>query len=308
VFLTGRIRTAAEPESLLANRAADAVATARTWIAEPQWYVKVAANREAEIRPCMSYIQGCVGHVFRGLPGTCVLNPRAGNELDWPRPSRVSQARTVAVIGGGPAGLEAARPAAERAEIGLSLAWWERELERLRVQVKLRAEVSPDHVPDANHVIWAIGAHLAQTAIWRLRPWIRDGLPGSAHAVHAREVLADEIAARDRIAEIDEGSGWPAFTLIAHLLAAPAVETVDLFTPEAVWGSAAGAVTFESGAVAGMLERGATRLKVDSRTIAQATESNNKRYMLPGTTSSSFEMVILSFGTAARETPDGALE
>jgi hypothetical protein len=85
-------------------------------------------------------------------------------------------------------------------------------------------------------------------------------------------------ASRGLVIRLDRDEAIPSLACAADAI--HECGTVDLFTPEAVWGSAAGAVTFESGAVAGMLERGATRLKANSRTIAQTTESNNKQYML----------------------------
>lgn len=88
VVIAGRIRTPHEAEQVLVRGEADVIAMARTWIAEPHWARKILAGRESELRPCMSCNQGCAGAVFRGLPGTCVLNPRAGRELEWPERAR----------------------------------------------------------------------------------------------------------------------------------------------------------------------------------------------------------------------------
>lgn len=84
VIVAGRIRDAAEAEALISAGSADVVAMARTWIAEPHWARKLLDGREAQIRPCLSCNQRCVGAVFRGLPGSCILNPRAGRVLSKP--------------------------------------------------------------------------------------------------------------------------------------------------------------------------------------------------------------------------------
>ena len=81
VIIAGRIRTAADAEKVIAEGSADIVAMTRTWIAEPEWALKVEQDREETIRPCMSCSQACAGFAFRGLPGTCVINPAAGREL-----------------------------------------------------------------------------------------------------------------------------------------------------------------------------------------------------------------------------------
>ena len=86
IIVAGRIRSPTDAENLLKNECADVVAMARTWIAEPDWMRKIEKNREDLIRPCMSCNQGCAGFVFKGLPGTCVINPSAGKEDDLSKP------------------------------------------------------------------------------------------------------------------------------------------------------------------------------------------------------------------------------
>ncbi|MBK6598124.1 MAG: NAD(P)-binding protein [Proteobacteria bacterium] len=333
VFVTGRIRTAAEAESILANKQADALAMARTWIAEPGWLNKIAARREAEIRPCFSCNQGCVGHVFRGIPGTCVINPRAGNEHLLRLPQRRDRAATVAVIGAGPAGLETARLAAEngfavtlyeagdqiggqwrlaasvpqRAELGLAIDWWQAELSRLGVTIRLNTQVELDEPPATTHVIWAIGAASAQTAVWRFRPWLRGGIPGGERCVQARDVLAGTAAVRGHVAVIDEEGGWPSLTLVAKLLATPTVSKVTVLTTERSWGTSATATTFEASVLHALLQSGQDRLHVKSGFIVQSIDLNNNKYSFNGGTSSEFELVILSTGTAARAVPEDAL-
>jgi 2,4-dienoyl-CoA reductase-like NADH-dependent reductase (Old Yellow Enzyme family) len=346
VFVAGRIRTPDEAEALLAAGDADVIAMARSWIAEPQWAAKVQAGRPQTLRPCLSCNQGCVGSVFRGMPGTCVVNPRAGRELDWPAldsgaeampPSTAMrrQARSrVAVIGGGPAGLESARLAAEagfsvtlhdadtelggqwrlaaatpgREELGLALAWWQRELHRLDVRVELGSHVDPAGPAPAERVVWAVGAAPAQTAVWRLRPFLFDGLPGSVHAVHGRDVMAGRASVEGVVAVIDEEAGWPTLSLLHWLAAQPTVERIVVYTPEAELGATTAALSFETGALA-TLARASYRGKliVHTKSLVQEIVSKNKIILPSGRVDSGFTALILQTGTAARAWPEGGL-
>jgi 2,4-dienoyl-CoA reductase-like NADH-dependent reductase (Old Yellow Enzyme family) len=338
VIVAGRIRAAAEAERIIASGQADAVAMARTWIAEPEWGLKLRTGREAEIRPCVSCNQGCVGHVFRGVPGTCVLNPRAGREQDWPSPAPRPAALPlrVAVVGGGPAGLETARLAVlmghrvtlheasgelggqwrlaalapGRSELGLSLQWWAAELGRLGVDVRLHDRVDPNRPCTADRIVWAVGARPAQTAVWRLRPFLRDGIAGAGSLRHGRELLAGAIEAPSgRVAVIDEEGGWSAIALAAMLCAARTVERVDWFTPDPAFATATAAISFETAALSWLAAaQREQRLVIHKRQISQVIENKNI-ISSDGQAHGPFASVLLSTGTAANPWPDepGAL-
>lgn len=332
VVIAGRIRTAAEGEQLLASGAADALAMARTWIADPDWGSKLLAGDEHLVRPCMSCNQGCAGMVFRGVPGTCVLNPRAGREyLPSPPPSLLASRRRVVVVGGGPAGLETARLAAERgfavelheaeaelggqwrlagltpgrAELLLALTWWRSELRRLNVVVHLQSRIDPQRPPSADHVIYAVGAAAGQTAVWRLRPYLKQGIPGAAALSHTRDYLAGRMPVAGHVGVIDEEHGWPTLSAVSTLLQDAAVTKVSVVTTETNFGAAATGPTFEGGVLVGLRKQAGNRLIVDFNKVLQVI--NNKKIRTETSVpTESFDVLLLATGTAANPWPDGA--
>lgn len=113
VILGQKIQTPELAEKLLEEGAADIIGMARAFIADPDFATKARSGRSDRIRPCVGLNQDCRSfnpHIH------CALNPETGRELrpDF-GPARPAQTpRRVAVIGGGPAGMEAARLAALR--------------------------------------------------------------------------------------------------------------------------------------------------------------------------------------------------
>jgi 2,4-dienoyl-CoA reductase-like NADH-dependent reductase (Old Yellow Enzyme family) len=116
VFAVHRILTPAQAESIVANGDADAVTLVRALIADPEWPAKAQGGRASEIRRCTGNNQGCYGNLLQGLPVSCVQNPAVGreNELGFGTLGRATRSKRVVVVGGGPAGLEAAWVAAAR--------------------------------------------------------------------------------------------------------------------------------------------------------------------------------------------------
>jgi len=87
----------------------------RPLIADPELPNKLAQGRGKDVAPCIACMQGCYARVFNDQPVRCFMNARAGREWDAAyRISLSSTKRRVLVVGGGPAGLEAARVAALR--------------------------------------------------------------------------------------------------------------------------------------------------------------------------------------------------
>ncbi len=330
VTIAGRIRSPAEAEQLLAQEQADLVAMARTWIAEPDWFKKLEEDREDEIRPCMSCNQGCLGFVTRGQPGTCVINPVAGRETEVPELKPAAAPKTIAVVGGGPAGMEAARVAAlrghrvelyeagprlggqmrlaaeapHRGEMLPAVEWWENELRRLQVRVHLNASVELGKPPQADDVIWAIGGEPAPTQIWRIRPHLRDGIPGTDGLPHGREVLAGTKAVWGKILVIDEEGGWSTVSLCETLAASAGITSVDVVTSEAYLGAPDLDLYFETLDVAARIR--AAGINVHANTLVDSVDGTSVA-LRGGGSLGPFDAIVLATGTAARTVPEDSL-
>jgi 2,4-dienoyl-CoA reductase-like NADH-dependent reductase (Old Yellow Enzyme family)/thioredoxin reductase len=111
VIGVGKIRDPWFAEKALQEGRADLIALGRTLIADPDWPRKAAEGREGEVRRCIS-CNRCLRILYR-LPIRCAVNARAGLEVEFPKVSS-PRPHKVAVVGGGPAGMEAACTAAER--------------------------------------------------------------------------------------------------------------------------------------------------------------------------------------------------
>src|SRR5262249_14313825 len=140
VFAVCRFNRIELAEEVLAAGDADLVGMARAHIADPFIRSKAQAGRLDEIRPCIACNQGCIAMVELHQSVTCLMNPTAGREAEWGdgtlTPAPVP--RRVLVVGGGPAGLEAARVAALR---GHAVTLWEREAQ-VGGQVNVAARIT----------------------------------------------------------------------------------------------------------------------------------------------------------------------
>jgi NADPH-dependent 2,4-dienoyl-CoA reductase/sulfur reductase-like enzyme len=233
------IRTPAAAEAVLAAGHADLVSIVRGQIADPHMVAKARADRADEVRPCISCNQLCWGRRSRDYWISCLVNPSAGRESQWggdrfePAPTPGS----VLVVGGGPAGLEAARVAAERGhavtllerghELGGQfrlagrqpsrqqildlLGWYERRLGALGVDVRRGTEASAEDVVDAraDHTILATGSRPPGTGFQRALP-MADRLPGAERedAVSIQHVLAGSSPVAGRVVVSDDLNDW----------------------------------------------------------------------------------------------------
>ncbi|MEE9229429.1 MAG: FAD-dependent oxidoreductase [Acidobacteriota bacterium] len=112
VIACGRIVDPVQAEKVLAGGEAALVIMNRALIADPHMPNKARTGQLDGIRQCMGYNEGCIDRIYAGRGVTCVQNPVIGRETRWAELRASTGARKkVVVIGGGPAGLEAARVA-----------------------------------------------------------------------------------------------------------------------------------------------------------------------------------------------------
>lgn len=110
VICAGKLYEPQAAEYVLRSGTADFVSIGRGLIADPDWPLKVRSGKEERIRRCLS-CNYCIGHrIMKKLPLRCAFNPYAGREWAEKEPAAPDvPSRNVVIIGGGPAGLEAAK-------------------------------------------------------------------------------------------------------------------------------------------------------------------------------------------------------
>lgn len=111
-------------DRLLRENRCDLVSMGRTFLADPEWLIKVAQGREDELRYCISCLH-CLSDPVDGVPG-CSVNPRCCREGAYGPLKEDGAGRKIAVVGGGPAGLECAVTLAKR---GFEVSLYEKEMQ-----------------------------------------------------------------------------------------------------------------------------------------------------------------------------------
>jgi len=122
VITVGKLGYPDIAEKALQEGKADFVALARPLLADPEWPNKVRDSRVEDIRPCIGDHEGCSGRIAEGKYISCVVNPAAGMEKEFAI-GKAEKIKSVLVVGGGPAGMEAARVAALK---GHRVTLWEK--------------------------------------------------------------------------------------------------------------------------------------------------------------------------------------
>jgi 2,4-dienoyl-CoA reductase-like NADH-dependent reductase (Old Yellow Enzyme family)/thioredoxin reductase len=150
VIVAGKIHSPAVAADILGAGKADLIAVGRPLMADPEWPAKVREGRADEIRPCLA-CNACFARVVGKMEEVaCSVNPAVGREMEM-APGRAKKARRILVLGGGPAGLEAALTASDR---GHEVHLWERG-DRLGGQLAAAA------VPPGKEEILPLARHLA---------------------------------------------------------------------------------------------------------------------------------------------------
>ncbi|RNA67872.1 FAD-dependent oxidoreductase [Alteribacter keqinensis] len=113
VVASNRINDPRDGAKLLEKGTVDLISMARPFLADPKILTKAREGRHDEVNTCIACNQACLDHVFEGKTATCLVNPEAGRETELILKPTSNQ-KNILVVGAGPAGLEAARVAAER--------------------------------------------------------------------------------------------------------------------------------------------------------------------------------------------------
>ena len=255
VMASNRINTPEVAEQIIASGAADLVSMARPLLADPEFARKAREGRADEIDTCIACNQACLDRIFTDRVATCLVNPRAGREIEFDdRPAAAP--RRFAVVGGGPAGMAFAINAARRghlvtlyeagAELGgqLNMAkkvpgknefnemlrYFRVALDRAKVAVRLGKRVSADDLAsrvetgEFDEVVIATGVVPRQPDIKGLE---------HAKVLSYIDVLAHGAPVGDKVAII--GAGGIGFD-IAEFLVGSAQESLDPQTFMQAWG------------------------------------------------------------------------
>lgn len=197
--VAGNVTTPETAEELLQSGAADLVGMVRGLIADPALMRKYQRGDRRAIRPCVRCNQGCIGRRARDYTVACLVNPSAGRELQFPTSlPKTTKPLRLAVAGGGPAGLEAARSGAEAGHIvtlyerddhlggqwrlagqlpGLQayqrlIDWYQDQFATLEVETRVGTTFTAEILAegDIDHLVIATGAGPTRTGFQRLLP------------------------------------------------------------------------------------------------------------------------------------------
>ncbi len=256
------VRTPENANYVVASGQADMVSIVRGQIADPHLANKAKEGRPEDIRPCLSCNQMCWGRRYRDYWISCLINPSAGREFEWggDRFTAAAKPKKILVIGGGVAGLEAARVAAERGHqvtlaeasdklggqfrlAGLAprrqqiidyLDWFERQLGKLQVKVLLNTPLDAEEAKafGADQIIIATGSLPDGKAFQRALPHF-DSLPGieRGNAWSAEEVMGRSARLGKRVIILDETANWKGAGTALHLAEAGHAVTVVTGAP-----------------------------------------------------------------------------
>ena len=182
VITSNRINTPDVAEEVIARGDADMVSMARPFLADANFVAKAAAGKDDEINTCIGCNQACLDAIFNGKITSCLVNPFACNETKMQlRPA--TDAKSIAVVGAGPAGLAAATTAARRGhrvtlfdaatqiggqfniakkipgkeEFNETIRYFEKQITLCGVTLALGQTVAADDLSDFDEVILATG-------------------------------------------------------------------------------------------------------------------------------------------------------
>ncbi len=182
LITTNRINMPDVAEKILADGHANMVSMARPFLADPEFPKKAMEGRANEINTCIACNQACLDHVFSRKTASCMVNPRACNELTMSI-TPTSNKKKIAVVGAGPAGLSCAVTLAQRGhevhlfegqssiggqfniakeipgkeEFHETLRYYKRQMELNKVQIHLNTLFNESQASDFAEIVVATG-------------------------------------------------------------------------------------------------------------------------------------------------------
>jgi 2,4-dienoyl-CoA reductase-like NADH-dependent reductase (Old Yellow Enzyme family)/thioredoxin reductase len=249
-IVTGRFRTLEEADQVIRSGDASMVSFVRAMLADPDLVAKTMAGHPEQVRPCIGCNQGCHQRVFEPpFRVGCAVNVGAGNELTLgdDRLKKVTAPKRVLVVGGGPAGMEAARVAALRGhDVTLAEAtpvlggallaaskaptrhvfrdfttWLEQEVYRLGVKVRLSTYLEADDVTSEpwDAVIVATGSTPRMDGLQTSNP--SEPIIGinQPHVISSNDLMMAPNSVRGQSAVVVDDSGhYEALAVADHLV------------------------------------------------------------------------------------------
>jgi 2,4-dienoyl-CoA reductase-like NADH-dependent reductase (Old Yellow Enzyme family) len=289
VFHAARINDVATARHAIAEGKLDMVGMTRALIADPHIVRKVAAGQEALIRPCVgaSY---CIDRIYEGNEALCIHNAATGREAAMPHVvARGEGPRLrVVVVGAGPAGLEAARVAAERGHavmvfeaaeqaggqvlliarsprrrelIGI-VDWRLAELERLGVALRCSTWATSEDVwAEAPDVVFVATGGVPNTAVLE---------SGNDLVVSSWDIVSGAVKPGQSVLVYDDNGNHPGMQA-AELVATSGSE-LEIVTPERMFAPELGGLNHTG--YARVLQRAGARITINTRVLSVRREGN----------------------------------
>lgn len=279
VIHAGRIADLATAAHALKSGAVDLVGMTRAHMADPEIVRKLRAGEIGRIRPCVGAAY-CIDRIYAGRDAFCLHNPATGRETWLPQSVERSAGphRKVVVVGGGPAGLEAARVAARR---GHRVVLFEAS-GALGGQVRIAARATPrrDMIGIADWLaaeVTALGVDIRFDTVAEARDILAESpdvvvlatggvpraldIPGGTLAVSTTDLLSEAVRPDGSVLIYDEEGGHAATALAEHL--ARQGREVTLATPDRMVGRSLGGSSYP--AYLGALAKSKAVLLTDRR-------------------------------------------
>ena len=249
-FHAARIPDVATARHAVATNQLDMVGMTRAHMADPHIVQKIMAGKEDDIRPCVGATY-CLDRIYQGGEALCIHNPSTGRELSVPHVIVPADRRkNVVIVGAGPAGLEAARVAAER---GHAVTVFEAAPDA-GGQIRLTAQ-NPRRREMIGIIDWRMSQCAARDVVFHFNTWAEaedvtalnpdvvivatGGVPNmELHeakgdvdlAVSAWDIISGDVVPRGNVLIYDEAGDHPA--LMAAEIAADAGCSVEVMTPD----------------------------------------------------------------------------